>query len=235
VTTRRALVVEDEAKIHRGLAQRLGEIFPAVDIAEDIEKAWSYLNSHDYELVTIDLSLVAGVKPTKVVPNEKGFELLGRIRRSPRDAPNAIVMITGYPTTERVRNAFAEYHIDDFIEKSSEMFAGDTFVSRIRRVLVNGRVRTAERRLTERHRATIVASSTQLISSEISGPQQEALTLIEPRARLEVAAFGRRADAIEQLVRFGGGQWRQPAKQVGDLSRYLHREAAVDAQSAVGP
>ncbi len=225
MSTRRALVVDDESQAHADIAGRLSNFFSAVDVAEDIQKAWSYLSANDYELVTIDLSLVAGVKVMSVVPNQKGFELLQRIRRSGREAPTAIVVITGYPTTTRVRDAFAEYDVDDFIEKP---FFGDDFITRIRRVLVKGRIRAAERRLTNRHRATITASGTELISSEISGPQQKSRVLIKPRARLDLASFGRRADELEPLIRTGGGQWRQEAKQIGgDLFRTLMSRPAV--------
>lgn len=225
MTTRRALVVEDDSLVHKDITNRLSAIFPKIDVGETVDEAWEHLNSYDYELVTIDLSLIARVKAAEVIPNEEGFRLLARIRRSPRDAPTVIVMITGYPTTERIRRAFAEYRVDDFIDKTSPIFDGDAFAAHLRGLLLNGRIRAAEQRSNDRHKASIVCDAKGIV---IARAGQRAPIVIDPRLRIDVAAFGRRADDIAPLLRLGGHHWRQPAKEIGaDLYKVLMDHPAI--------
>jgi CheY-like chemotaxis protein len=215
IAEQRALVVEDEPDWQQELTRALEEVFgEKVDVVSDLDPAWLKLNSRHYELVTVDLSLVGGTPSNAFTPNKKGFDLLKRLRQSPRDAPApALVIVTGYPTSQVMIEAFTEHYVDDFVEKfpDGKSFDRQTFVERLRRVLLRTRLRTARQRFGERHQATVIASAGQLLSGMIGG----AIILLGKDAHLDVAAFGDSADSINDLIAQGGGEWRKATRKIG--------------------
>jgi DNA-binding response OmpR family regulator len=215
IAEQRALVVEDEEDWQRELVRALKELFgDNIDVARDLDPAWLLLNSRHYELVTVDLSLVGGTPSNAFTPNKKGFELLKRLRQSHRDTPApALVIVTAHPTSQVMIEAFTEHHVDDFMEKfpDGNSFDRDTFVERMRRVLLRARLRMARRRFEERDHVTIVASSDHLLSGIVSG----SIVLMGPDAHLDAAAFGQRADRINDLIVKGGGEWRKATRKIG--------------------
>lgn len=212
----RGLIVDDDPEWQRALGRALGSVCSHLDFAADTDRAWIFLNSWDYDLVTVDLSLVADVAPERIVPNEKGFELLMRLRQSNRDV-RALVIVTGFPNWQRVRDAFVEYRVDDFVEKipRGQSFDPEAFATRMRRVLFESRLRAASRKATERCRATIVATSKKLISGAIDAPGQRGMVLAQSNSNLDLTGFADDADSINDLVPAGGTLWRASAKEIG--------------------
>jgi len=215
IAEQRVLVVEDEEDWQQELTRAFKELFgEEVDVAHDLDPAWILLNSRHYEIVTVDLSLVGGTPSNAFTPNERGFELLKRLRHSHRAAPSpALIIVTGYPTSQAMIEAFTEHRVDDFVEKfpGGKSFDRDAFIERMRRVLMHARLRTARRRVEERDHATIVATSDQLLSGMVSG----SIVLIGPEAHLDAAGFGNRADSINDLIAKGGGEWRKATRKIG--------------------
>jgi DNA-binding response OmpR family regulator len=190
VNAGRILVVEDQATWQRELSKLLRAVSVQVDVVSDAAQAWLSVQSHEYELIIIDLSLVARVQHESVVPNKEGAALLARVRKSEGGDRIAVAIITGYPTAPaEIRDAFTEYDVDDFIEKKP--WDPERFVARVRRAVVRARIRSARHASLRRQRATIIATPTRIISCELWGPQRGSFVL-DPGVPLSTSDLGSR-------------------------------------------
>lgn len=88
----RVLIVEDDAAMARGLAERLKLAGFAVDIESDGASAAQTALLEPYSLIILDINL----------PNASGFEVLHRIRRAGSTVPVMILQRAMLSTTRSV-------------------------------------------------------------------------------------------------------------------------------------
>jgi DNA-binding response OmpR family regulator len=118
----RILVVEDEAKVARLIAEGLGEEHFTVDIAADGEEGFYRAQNFAYDLIILDLML----------PRMDGFALLEGVRKI--DQRTRILLLTArIETTDRVRGL--EMGGDDYLVKP---FAFEELLARVRALLRRG-------------------------------------------------------------------------------------------------
>jgi chemotaxis protein histidine kinase CheA/CheY-like chemotaxis protein len=91
----RALVADDSRALREALSSMLAREGWIVDVAEDGERAWALAEHLSYDLVVTDLEM----------PRLPGFELIARLRRTPRTAQVAIVIVSSRVTPDVRRRA----------------------------------------------------------------------------------------------------------------------------------
>jgi DNA-binding response OmpR family regulator len=229
----RALIVEDEQPWCKLLSYALRTI-PGmeVDCVDDADRAWeALLGRDDYALVTVDISLVAYVMGDAVV-NRKGFDLLRRMRSADYPPDPALLIVSGYPTEDHIRDAFAEYKVDDFISKSG--FNGAAFARRARSAILTAVIRAAEYRVHHRPEVTISVKEDRFILAQLNSPGRKAT--YEPLGTpFDAAAFASRADELNVRSVGGDGSWRQSARALGEeLYRVLMGDPSVGAAMMLG-
>jgi len=115
----RILLVEDDLRIARPLGRELTRELHSVDLAEDGEAGWSYLQAGEYDLAILDIML----------PRLNGVDLCRRIRSNHLDLP--ILLLTALDTTQdKVKGLDAG--ADDFLVKP---FSLEELHARIRALL----------------------------------------------------------------------------------------------------
>jgi DNA-binding NtrC family response regulator len=104
----RALVIEDEANWQETISSVLIDSDYSVDIATELEEAMEKIKDQTYNLIIVDLKLGR-------FPPQRGMDLLGDIREVNKDA--GVIVVSAWDTSERVRDAFARYRVQDFLMK----------------------------------------------------------------------------------------------------------------------
>jgi len=109
----RILVVDDDRRWRATLRRWLESRGYLVELASDYSEALGKLRTSVFHLALVDLRLVDW-DPT----DESGMALLRALTESQAEAPNCIV-VTGYGTADRAREAFKDFGVWDFIDKGS--------------------------------------------------------------------------------------------------------------------
>ncbi|WP_017297254.1 response regulator transcription factor [Nodosilinea nodulosa] len=118
------LLVEDDERIAFPLAEALGDQNYAVDVAEDGELGWDYLDTYTYSLVLLDVML----------PRLSGIQLCQRMRQRGLQTP--VLMLTARDTsTDKVLGLDAG--ADDYVVKPFDL---QELLARIRALLRRGTV-----------------------------------------------------------------------------------------------
>jgi two-component system response regulator PhoP len=101
----RVLVVEDEARMARNVAQLLQErLSCAVDVSTDGEDGWHMAKSNPYDLVVLDLML----------PKIGGLEIVKRLRAAQNRTP--VLVLTARDSTEDIVQGL-DMGCDDYLTK----------------------------------------------------------------------------------------------------------------------
>ena len=100
----RILLVEDEKKVADIVARGLKAERYAVDVCHDGHEGWATANTHDYDLIILDLML----------PGLSGSEVLARIRRKNAQVP--VLILTARDRMEDKLSHF-ERGADDYLTK----------------------------------------------------------------------------------------------------------------------
>jgi DNA-binding response OmpR family regulator len=112
----KVLLVEDYAPVREAVAEGLREAGYSLDVAADGEQGLWFANSHDYDVVVLDIML----------PKIDGIELLKRMRSAGKKA--SVLMLTARDSTDdRVRGLDAG--ADDYLVKP---FAFAELLARVR-------------------------------------------------------------------------------------------------------
>lgn len=105
----RILVVEDEIRLARNVAQLLQErLSCAVDVSTDGEDGWHMARSNPYDLVVLDLML----------PKVGGLEIIRRLRAAQNRTP--VLVLTARDSTEDIVQGL-DMGCDDYLTKPFEI------------------------------------------------------------------------------------------------------------------
>lgn len=107
----RILIIEDDVDYVDTLEGYLKDDYE-VHSAESLREARSLLEWNAFHLAIVDISLVLGDSS-----DEKGFRLIEELRTTEILRDMSIIIVTAYPSEERVRKAFKDYRVRDFIDK----------------------------------------------------------------------------------------------------------------------
>jgi DNA-binding response OmpR family regulator len=121
-TAMRILLVEDDDRISIPLAEALTDQHYAVDVAEDGELGWDYLDTYDYSLVILDIML----------PRLNGIALCQRMRHQGSQTP--VLMLTARDTSSD-KVVGLDAGADDYVVKPFDL---PELLARIRALLRRG-------------------------------------------------------------------------------------------------
>jgi CheY-like chemotaxis protein len=85
-----------------------------VTIAKTLSEAVGLLQANSFDLAIVDISLVLDDPG-----DEKGFRFVSALRQTEFLRNMKIIIVTAYRTSERIRVAFKEYDVHDFLDKGS--------------------------------------------------------------------------------------------------------------------
>jgi response regulator RpfG family c-di-GMP phosphodiesterase len=107
----RILILEDDEDYVDTLEGYLKEDHDVYS-ASDLDEAQKLLGQQTFHLAIVDISLVLGDSK-----DEQGFDLIEDLRATEILRDMSIIIVTAYPTEERVRKAFKRFRVHDFIDK----------------------------------------------------------------------------------------------------------------------
>jgi DNA-binding NarL/FixJ family response regulator len=126
----RALVIDDEEVWRDEVKNTLELGGIEADTAATVEEAYRLLNDNLYHVLIVDLRM-----DDTNVTNEEGMILLEALAQTGYSLSTAIIVLSAYPTMDRVRHAFAKYGVDHFIDKVE--FDNEVFADEVRATLAN--------------------------------------------------------------------------------------------------
>lgn len=212
----RVLVVEDLERWQELLQETLQSLGESVqvDIAPNYKAALQAIANHTYDLITVDLGL-SGDPSDPDDPNPEGMALLRTIRDSRYKQDGCgLIVLTARATTSRIRQAFLDYNVDDFIDKND--FDDQVFLGIVRTAVRNARLRRAVGRSNARYRLTITCGKEHLVGCELVGPVRHS-TYVAPRPLyFEANELVERTDTLNTfLLQGGAAAWRREARSLG--------------------
>lgn len=107
----RILLLEDDADYVDTLNGYLKDEYDVYSAAS-LNEARKLLDRQTFHLAIVDISLVLGDSR-----DEKGFLLVEELRTTEILRDISIIIVTAYPSEERIRKAFKDYKVHDFIDK----------------------------------------------------------------------------------------------------------------------
>lgn len=220
----RILVVEDSPNWQEALPrvlQQLGssgsEAISQVDVVGNYRDALNYINNQAYDLAIIDLALL-GDPADPQESDQLGMELLRDLRNSRDNQRCGLIVLTGYSTTSRTRQALREYAAYDFIDKSE--FDGNRFIETARLAILEARLRQATVTANTRYYFTINFGQKQLLGCTLTGPDHRSTYIAEHPTLFDADALIRRAHTLTTLL--SGDQqnrlaaWQSEAHTIGN-------------------
>src|SRR5258708_26060544 len=110
----RILVVDDEAPWRKLMTEAPSRHGIIADAAATVAEAYSFLEERCYHLLVLDIQMVEGDPE-----NKEGLQLLRELHERGLDKVFKVIMLSAKGDMDRMRKAFAEYHVADFQEKRS--------------------------------------------------------------------------------------------------------------------
>lgn len=135
----RILIIDDEPMICRCLAQWLTEKGYQSAVASNADEGWSYLETHDVDLVTLDNQL----------PGASGFEMLDRLTLEMPDV--SVLMVTAEVDAKKAIRAMARGAVGYVLKPVKR----DELLAQIDNALERRRLAIENRELTERLQETV--------------------------------------------------------------------------------
>src|SRR4051794_30117607 len=110
MNAQRILIVEDDPDYQNELLRALRELHVEhqTTVAGDLESGLERIRDDRFELCIVDLKLGG---------NFRGFDFIGELRKNPLNSTCNVIVLSGYPTTERIISAFQQYTVRRFISK----------------------------------------------------------------------------------------------------------------------
>lgn len=209
------LVVDDMPNWRRELQKILCEIGDDVhvDVAPNYGAASEWVASKSYDLAVIDLALL-GTPADLRESDQLGMDLLQVLRESRSNRDCGLIVLTGYGTNARTRQALRDYAAFDFVEK--DKFNARQFVETARAAILDAYLKQAAAKASARYRLTVTFGREHLIGSELVGPDRKAIYAADTPLRFDMEDLARRTDNLDLLIRQGGPEvWRPEARAIG--------------------
>lgn len=192
----RILVIEDGERWREVLLDLLGHLGGDViiDIAPDYTTALKQVTNIAYDLVTVDLALQNDHR-TGQEADLLGMDLLQQLRHSNRNQGCGLIVLTGFGTTQRTLQAFREYDVDDFIDKSD--FDDQGFIAAAQAAILNARLSAARRKLTQYYRLILTFNHEHLLNIELIGPDRRSMHVAQHRLNLRLVELTDHIDTFD--------------------------------------
>lgn len=232
----RVLVMDDSQRwrqiLNEGLEQLGGTI--KIDFAETYAEAKQAITNHAYDLVTVDLALGGDVDDPRQA-DQQGMDLLRDLRGSQHNRDGCgLIVVTGYPTPARVREALKIYAVDDFLEKLD--FSELGFLKAARAAIRHARLRQARTRADSRYNLKLRLDNGRLLGSDYTGPEQQASYTAKRPIAFNQVALAQRGDQLNVLLLQTNGDpnvWRPQARLLGaDLYKQIKRSQHIHGDLA---
>lgn len=211
----RVLTVDNERRWRQALSKLLKGLGKGVQIvgAGDYEDASQRLRNEEYDLVTMDLDMPDN--PVTSSSDLPGMELLRELRGNSRNQDCALIVLTAYANTKRMRKAYESYEVYAFFEKD-DFDDGRVFLDTARAALLKVRLRRAAYRASKRYRLKVTFGRNGLIGGELIGPNHRAQYSGQNPVSFDSEDLARRADDLNlRLVREGMGEWQPESLSIG--------------------
>jgi DNA-binding response OmpR family regulator len=117
----RILIVDDEQRWSEELAETLQRNGFSAEAVENVTEALERLSSTIYHIVVLDIRLPS---------DEEGLALLGELERRGLKEATKVIVHSAYGTLERMRLAFRDYEVADFVPKNDP----ETFLKSVQQV-----------------------------------------------------------------------------------------------------
>ena len=108
----KVLVVDDEGTYRRLHERELSKLDYEVHTAANYSEAMDLLDRHFFHAATLDIRLEDAREE-----NEEGMAILEKL--DALGESTGVIMLTGFPTDERMRRAFKKYKVVDFLTKNN--------------------------------------------------------------------------------------------------------------------
>ncbi|MCG8353067.1 MAG: CHAT domain-containing protein [Chloroflexales bacterium] len=212
----RILVVEDSPNWQAELPQILQSVGHSIKVhlEADFDSACQSTADQPYDLAIVDLALLGATSEGQDT-GHLGMELLHDLRSSRYNRHCGLIVLTGYPTTARIRQALRDYNADDFIEKND--FDSQQFIAAARTAICQSHLRYADASIRARYRLTIRFNQHALLGCELTGPDRRSVYAAPHPVRFETADLVRRANNLNWMILEGGPErWRPEARSIGE-------------------
>jgi DNA-binding NarL/FixJ family response regulator len=215
------LLVEDCRTYLEGLSKLLVAEFGvaiSIDEASDYSSAHKMIDLFAYDLVIADLDIPEGESVGSRADPEIGMELLKELNRSERNEFCARLVLTGYGTAPRTREALKNLGVYDFLDKS--LFDQSTFLSTVKKALFDALTRKATALRRKKYLLSVSFTDTHLTALELQGPDRYQSYLPSDPVHFEAKELSRRTDRLnlfftsfpEKEARL---RWREEARSIG--------------------
>ncbi len=124
---RRALVVDDLEQWRKALTITLQREGFFTDSAATADEALERLNETLYHLLILDIRLEDSDSN-----NIEGINLLQKLAQRGLSGATSVIILSAYGTLERMRRAFKEHEVADFLSKDD--FSAQTFMESVNQV-----------------------------------------------------------------------------------------------------
>lgn len=114
----RILILDDDLKVCKSLESFLSSEGYNAKSVHTLDDAWECFSRDFYHLAILDINL----RGREDRENEDGLILLRRLDEQGLLSATQIIMYSDYGNLERYREAFARFHVEDFLEKLSDPF-----------------------------------------------------------------------------------------------------------------
>ena len=110
----RILILEDDPIWQQNVAEALQPIAAAIHAAATLAEAETLLQTCYVNVAVVDWSLVMGD-----AQDDQGAQFMQAIRNAHLTDTVRLVVLSAYPSTDRLRAGFREFNVVDFLEKRS--------------------------------------------------------------------------------------------------------------------
>jgi CheY-like chemotaxis protein len=225
----RILIIEDDEEWRDTLQQTLAQIAPHqqcdMKTAATFEEGVRAIRSQTYDLVTVDLNMPDAPTNAKEDQQAIALELADILRQSSSENVDCgLLIVTAYPTFDRLRQAVFNYRVDDFIDKHE--FTQAACLHTARAALRRSFFRRADGRVKQRSTLDVYCSATSVTGYVLSGPEHHATKTVGSPQSFDAEGFVRRADELNTLHESGARvAWREETRAIGtELYQALTRD-----------
>ncbi len=122
------LILEDDPGWQEDIEEILQPMAASIHVAATLAEAEALLKSHYFNVAIVDWSLAMGD-----ARDDQGAHFMQMLRSYDLTATVRLIVLTAYPSLDRIRAGFKEFNVVDFLAKAS--FDADALVQTVREAL----------------------------------------------------------------------------------------------------